>query len=197
MEKYASNLIKESRPPYWRTVKFTSSLVQVHVGTLIGSRDILEQMGYTHDIADGVAFPGDVPEPNVTKLKDLAPDLFFARYEIDTLLINKHPFYEMDPPVPQEEVELPRLLRASFPPSRPRRFPTGASRPPHPVTATTGLPVNPNPRPSQLPPPSMGNPPSRFSPTPSPRRQGGKEPMDPSGGKVMSGFGTLRKNHSC
>ena len=186
MEKYASNLIKEARPPYWRTVKFTSSLVQVHVGRLIGSRDILAQMGYTQDIADGVAFPSNVPEPDVPRLKELAPDLFFARFEIDTLLVNKHPFYEMDPPVPQEEVELPRLFRASFPPSRPQRFPPAASRPPYPVTATTGSTVNPFTRPSQLPPPSTGNPPSRYSPTPSPRRQGGKEPMDPSGGKVTN-----------
>ncbi len=185
LEKYALNLIKDSRPPYWRTVKFTSSLVQVHVGRLIGSRDILAQMGYTQDIADGVAFPGNIPEPDVPRLKDLAPDLFFARYEIDTLLVNKHPFYEMDPPVPQEEVELPRLFRASFPPSRPLPFPSRTSRPPHPVTATREPPLNPSPRPSQLPPPSTGIPPSRSSPTPSPRRQGGKEPIDPSGGKVI------------
>lgn len=186
MEKYASNLIKESRPPYWRTVKFTSSLVQAHVGRLIGSRDILSQMGYTQDIADGVAFPGNVPEPNVTKLKDLAPDLFFARYEIDTLLVNKHPFYEMDPPVPQEEVELPRLFRANYPPSRPQPFPPRASRPPHPVATTTGPPVNLFPRPSQPPLTGTGDPPLRFSPRPSPRRQGGKEPIDPSGGKVTT-----------
>lgn len=166
LEKYAGNLIKESRPPYWRTVKFTSSLVQAHVGRLIGSRDILSQMGYTQDIADGVAFPGNVPEPNVTKLKDLAPDLFFARYEIDTLLVNEHPFYEMDPPVPREEVDLPRLFRPNYTPSRPQPFPHRASRPPHPVAATTTGPGD-----------------GMFSPRPSPRRQGGKEPIDPSGGQ--------------
>ena len=176
MEKYASNLIKESRPPYWRTVKFTSSLVQAHIGRLIGRRDILSQMGYTQDIADGVAFPGNVPEPNVTKLKDLAPDLFFARYEIDTLLVNEHPFYEMDPPVPQEEVDLPRLFRPNYTPSRPQPFPHRASRPPHPVAATTGL--------NQ--PPPTGPSDGRFSPRPLPRRQGGKEPIDPSGGQVTS-----------
>lgn len=176
MEKYATNLIKESRPPYWRTVKFTSSLVQAHVGRLIGSRDILSQMGYTQDIADGVAFPGNVLEPNVTKLKDLAPDLFFARYEIDMLIVNKHPFYEMDPPVPQEEVELPRLFRPNYTPSRPQPFPQRTSRPPHPVAATTGL--------NQPPPTGPGD--ARFSPRPSPRRQGGKEPIDPSGGQVTT-----------
>lgn len=199
MEKYASNLIKEGRPPYWRTVKFTSSLVQVHVGRLIGSRDILSQMGYTQDISDGVAFPGNVREPDVTRLKDLAPDLFFARYEIDTLLVNKHPFYEMEPPVPLEEVELPRLFRVTFPPSRPQPFPPRTSRSPHPVTVATGQPMNPLSRPTvttgqpmnPLPRPSLpssptrtGYQPSRSSPTPSPRRPGGKEPIDPSGGKV-------------
>lgn len=176
MEKYASNLIKDHRPPYWRTVKFTSSLVQAHVGGLIGSRDILSQMGYTQDIADGVAFSVNVPEPNITKVKDLAPDLFFARYEIDMLLANKHPFYEMDPPIPREEVDVPRLFRPNYPPSKPQPFPPRASRPPHPVTVTTAL--------SQPSPTGPGDP--RFSPRPSPRRQGGKEPINPSGEEVTT-----------
>ena len=176
MEKYASNLIKENRPPYWRNVKFTSSLVQLHVGRLIGSRDILSQMGYTQDIADGVAFPGRVAAPDVTRVTDLAADLFFARFEIDTLLVNKHPFYEMYPPVPLEEVELPRLFQATFPPSLPQPFPPRTSRPAYPITATTESAVNPVARPSQPPPASAGYPSSRLPPTPSPRRQGRREP---------------------
>ena len=125
--------MKEARPPYWRTVKFTSSLVQIHVGSLIGSRDILSQMGYTQDIDDGVSFPLNVTEPDVQKLRELAPDLFFARYEIDALLVNSHPYYEIAPPVPESEVQLPTLLRTTFPPSRPRRFP--------PMTSSTPLSV--------------------------------------------------------
>ena len=161
-------MIKENRPPYWRNVKFTSSLVQLHVGRLIGSRDILSQMGYTQDISDGVAFPANVPEPNVVKLKDLATDLFFARFEIDTLLVNKHPFYEMDPPVPQEEVELPRLFQATFPRSYPQRFP--------PFLASTESSVS---RSSQPTPTSARNPTPRSPPTPSPRRPGGRSPTPP------------------
>lgn len=171
-------------------MKFTSSLVKAHVGRLIGSRDILSQMGYTQDIADGVAFPGNVPEPNVTKLKDLALDLFFARYEIEALLVNKHPFYEMDPPVPQDEMELARLLRSDHLSSRPQPFPQRESRPPHPVAATTGPTVDQFTRLSQPPLTGPGNP--RFLPRPSPRRQGGKEPIDPSGGQV-----TTKINLSC
>ena len=139
-------------------------------------------MGYTQDIADGVAFPGNVPEPNIIRLKDLAPDLFFARYEIDTLLVNRHPFYEIDPAVPQEEVELPRLFSPDYSPSRPQPFPHRASRPPHPVAATTAPTGDQFTRLSQ--PPGPGDP--RFSPRPSPRRQGEKEPIDPSGGQVTT-----------
>ncbi|XP_074616900.1 E3 ubiquitin-protein ligase RNF31-like isoform X2 [Acropora palmata] len=123
LEKYASNLIKESRPPYWRTVKFTSTLIQVHVAQLIGSRDILSQIGYTQDIADGVAFPASVTEPDVNRLKNLAPDLFFARYEIDALISDTHPFYELKPKIPQGEIQSPVLMRRDVPPSRPQRFP--------------------------------------------------------------------------
>ena len=166
-------MIKENRPPYWRNVKFTSSLVQLHVGRLIGSRDILSQMGYTQDISDGVAFPANVPEPNVVKLKDLATDLFFARFEIDTLLVNKHPFYEMYPPVPQEEVELPRLFQATFPRSYPQRFPP---RSPLSTPASTESSVS---RPSQPTPTSARNPTPRSPPTPSPRRPGGRSPIPP------------------
>lgn len=173
LEKYASNLIKENRPPYWRNVKFTSSLVQLHVGRLIGSRDILSQMGYTQDIHDGVAFPSNVPEPDVARVKDLATDLFFARYEIDTLLVNKHPFYEMDPPVPQEEVELPRLFQATFERSLPQRFPPRVSRPSLPTSVSTESGVS---RPSQPPPTSARN---QYPPTPSPRRPGGRSPIPP------------------
>ena len=122
--------MKEARPPYWRTVKFTSSLVQIHVGSLIGSRDILSQMGYTEDIDDGVSFPLNVTEPDVQKLRELAPDLFFARYEIDALLVNSHPYYEITPPVPESEVQLPTLLRTTFSPSKPQRFPPRTSSTP-------------------------------------------------------------------
>ena len=193
MEKYASNLIKEARPPYWRTVKFTSALVQVHVGSLIGSRDILSQMGYTEDLDDGVSFPANVPEPDVQRLRDLAPDLFFARYEIDAMLTNNHPFYEIEPPVPESEVQLPALLRTTFQPSRPQRFPSRTSAP-LPTVVTTGTPVTSPivvstgattaPISSNVLSPSRNpeNQPARRSPSPTPaaRRQGGSA----SAGKV-------------
>lgn len=183
MEKYASNLIKESRPPYWRTVKFTSSLVQVHVGRLIGSRDILSQMGYTQDIQGGVAFPPNVDEPDVNRLRNLAPDLFLARYEIDALLVGTHPFYELDPPISRDKVQIPVLLRASHPPSRPQPFPPRVSaraqeRQPQ---SDTGRPVVPALRNT-----STGNQPSRSpsSPMPAARRQGNRDPGSPPDGKV-------------
>ena len=104
-------------------MKFTSSLIQVHVAELIGSRDILSQIGYTQDIADGVAFPASVTEPDVKKLKNLAPDLFFARYQIDVLIGDIHPFYELEPKIPQGEIQPPLLMQRDVPPSRPQRFP--------------------------------------------------------------------------
>lgn len=181
MEKYASNLMKEARPPYWRTVKFTSSLVQIHVGSLIGSRDILSQMGYTQDIDDGVSFPLNVTEPDVQKLRGLAPDLFFARYEIDALLVNSHPYYEIAPPVPESEVQLPTLLRTTFPPSRPRRFPPRTSSTPlsvpqqaTAVTAGSTTTVVTSPARTVLP-YIQGNQPQQRTPSPIPaaRRQRG------------------------
>lgn len=147
-------------------------------------------MGYTQDIDDGVAFPSNVPEPDVIRLRDLAPDLFFARYEIDALLVNNHPFYEMDPPVPQDEVQLPVLMRASFPPSRPQPFPSRASAPlsglPHPVVVTTGTPTSPLSGNVLASPRNTDNQPSQppSSATPAARRQGGKQPINPTGGKV-------------
>ena len=181
MEKYASNLMKEARPPYWRSVKFTSSLVQIHVGSLIGSRDILSQMGYTQDIDDGVSFPPNVTEPEVQKLRELAPDLFFARYEIDALLVNSHPFYKIEPLVPESEVQLPTLLRTTFPPSRPRRFPPRTSSTPSSgpqqataVTAGSTTTVVTSPVRTFLP-CIQGNQPQQRTPSPIPaaRRQGG------------------------
>ena len=139
-------------------------------------------MGYTQDIADGVAFPPNVTEPDVNRLRNLAPDLFFARYEIDALLVNNHPFYEMVPPVPQDEVQLPVLLRVNFPPSKPQRFPERVSNPSsraaQPVVVTTGagntLASPEDEQPSR--------PPS--SPTPAARRKGGREPISLPEGQV-------------
>ena len=181
MEKYASNLIKESRPPYWRTVKFTSSLIQVHVGRLIGSRDILSQIGYTQDIDDGVSFPSSVIEPDVERLKKLAPDLFIARYEIDALLVNNHPYYELDPMIPQDEVQLPVLMRVDFPPSTPLRFPpretSALLRSPQAVVAAS--------RSSTVQPFTSPTERRNQSPIPAARRHRGREPLSPPEGKVQ------------
>lgn len=179
LEKYASNLIKESRPPYWRTVKFTSSLIQVHVGRLIGSRDILSQIGYTQDIDDGVSFPSSVIEPDVERLKKLAPDLFIARYEIDALLVNNHPYYELDPMIPQDEVQLPVLMRVDFPPSTPLRFPpretSALLRSPQAVVAAS--------RSSTVQPFTSPTERRNQSPIPAARRHRGREPLSPPEGK--------------
>ena len=183
--------------------------MQVHVGRVIGSRDMLKQMGYTHDIVDGVAFPPDVTEPDVNRLKDLAADLFFARYEIDALLVNRHPFYEIVPPIPQEEVELPQLFTADFQFMRPQPFPslTSASLAPlsphqtviSPSTVSslsagrlpvTSSPSNPTSSPStplaKSPSQTQGRCQSSASACfpPQPTRRQDKEPMDPAEGKV-------------
>ena len=112
------------RPPYWRSVKFTSNLIQIHIRNMEGSLDILQQMGYTLQTAEGLSFPDDVLEPDIEKIKKLAPDLFLARFDIDALVVNKHPHYEVDPPIPREETELPILFSNRPPPvSRPAQAP--------------------------------------------------------------------------
>ena len=189
MEKYASNLIKENRPPYWRTVKFTSSLIQVHVAQLIGSRDILSQIGYTEDIADGVAFPASVTEPNVNRLKSLAPDLFFARYEIDALIGDIHPFYELKPKIPQGEIQPPLLMRRDVPPSRPQRFPPRqqSASPTLPQAAVVTAPRMPAMQTSALPTDRS------QSPIPAVRRNRGRDPLSSSTDKVFCPTATVHR----
>ena len=81
-------------------------------------------MGYTLQTAEGLSFPDDVLEPDIEKIKKLAPDLFLARFDIDALVVNKHPHYEVDPPIPREETELPILFSNRPPPvSRPAQAP--------------------------------------------------------------------------
>lgn len=187
MEKYASNLIKESRPPYWRTVKFTSTLIQVHVAQLIGSRDILSQIGYTQDIADGVAFPASVTEPDVNRLKNLAPDLFFARYEIDALIGDAHPFYELKPKIPQGEIQSPALMRRDVPPSRPQRFPP-SQQSALPQAAVVTFPRVPAMLTSTFPTARRSQ-----SPIPAVRRNRGTDPLSSSAEKVSRYTVTVHK----
>ena len=72
--------------------------MRTHVSGLAGSRDILFQMGYTENIQDGVSFPEDVKEPNVEMLKDMAADLFLARYEIEALMAQTHLYLHLVSP---------------------------------------------------------------------------------------------------
>ena len=92
LEKYASNLIKPNRPAVWRTVKFTSSLVKTYLENVQGSHDILKQMGYTKPVTDGLSFPDDVTVPDVERIKVLAGELFLAKYEVDELIHDRHPY---------------------------------------------------------------------------------------------------------
>ena len=77
---------------------------------MLGSRGILHQMGYTENIQDGVSFPESVREPDVVKLKEMAPDLFLARYEIDALIVNQHPYFQLIPPIPPQDTAYSRSM---------------------------------------------------------------------------------------
>ncbi|XP_031570397.1 E3 ubiquitin-protein ligase RNF31-like [Actinia tenebrosa] len=92
-EKYASNLIKDVRPQFWRTVKFTSSLWKTYLENINGSVEILMKMGYTKRLKDGLSFPDDINEPDIVRVKEIAADLYLAKIETDDLIQNRHPYY--------------------------------------------------------------------------------------------------------
>jgi len=90
-------MIKPNRPVFWRTVKFTSSLVKTYLENVTGSYDVLIQMGYTKKVPDGLSFPEDILHPDTGKVKILAADLFLAKYEVDELVHDRHPYLEILP----------------------------------------------------------------------------------------------------
>ena len=47
LEKYAMNLLREEKPPQWKEIKFSTSIIHEMVFPVNGALDVLKQMGYT------------------------------------------------------------------------------------------------------------------------------------------------------
>ena len=41
------NLLREEKPPQWKEIKFSTSIIHNMVFPVIGAVDVLKQMGYT------------------------------------------------------------------------------------------------------------------------------------------------------
>ena len=91
-------------------MKFTSNPLQAQLLSVDGSLDILKEMGYTFEKHDSLSFPDNVLEPDVEKLRKLAADLFLAKFDVDCLYMNKHPHFEVYPPIPSTETDLSVLM---------------------------------------------------------------------------------------
>ena len=61
---------------------------------LVGSRDILQMMGYQELTEEGLEFRSNVTEPNRSTISSLASDLVLARIEIDAAHSGTHPHPE-------------------------------------------------------------------------------------------------------
>lgn len=90
-------MIKDVRPQFWRTVKFTSSLWKTYLENISGSIDILKKLGYTKQLKDGLSFPDDISEPDVERVKQIAADLYLAKVETDDMIQNRHPYLIIEP----------------------------------------------------------------------------------------------------
>ncbi|XP_071958434.1 uncharacterized protein [Antedon mediterranea] len=93
LEKYGRNLLKPtaSRPPKWKIIFFSNGVYKTKVGVVEGSKTILNLLGYTLSIADGLSFPNEVNHPDEDRVLKIVTDLMIAKVEIEKYLNKVHP----------------------------------------------------------------------------------------------------------
>ncbi|XP_050395637.1 E3 ubiquitin-protein ligase RNF31 isoform X3 [Patella vulgata] len=115
LEKYCRHLLKPVafRAEMWRSVKYSNPIYEDRVEPLKGSTDIMELMGYTVKVEDGVYFP-EGKEPDVDIIYNLLTDIIMARQEMELYLIGAHPQpAHIDQYLPQSTIMRIRILQQS------------------------------------------------------------------------------------
>ncbi|XP_048866204.1 LOW QUALITY PROTEIN: E3 ubiquitin-protein ligase RNF31 [Brienomyrus brachyistius] len=107
LEKYGCNLTCPTRPKYWRSVKHNNPVFKATVDAISGGRAVLCLYGYTNQQPDGLSFPDDVIEPDITKVAAITVEVMTLRMELDMLIKDSHPhpefFERVIPSLRQEE----------------------------------------------------------------------------------------------
>ncbi|XP_059156030.1 E3 ubiquitin-protein ligase lubel-like isoform X2 [Physella acuta] len=107
--KYAKHLIKDpdKRREQWRVIPFNNTYYQKKIKPLKGCEKILEQMGYTQRVENGLSFPLG-HEPDRTLVVSIIADLMILKQEIREYILDKHPhphlIKEMLPQQTQDEL---------------------------------------------------------------------------------------------
>ncbi|XP_078490746.1 E3 ubiquitin-protein ligase RNF31 [Ciona intestinalis] len=91
LEKYGKNLIKDEKPPQWRVVRFSNQIFHSKVDTIQGARDILNLMGYTTPVRDGLSFPNHVIEPDINNVVMVTSDIILLKFELLLIDNAQHP----------------------------------------------------------------------------------------------------------
>ncbi|XP_006010093.1 E3 ubiquitin-protein ligase RNF31 [Latimeria chalumnae] len=112
LEKYGCNLLNPFKPKYWRSVKFNNPVFKSTVDAIMGGRNVLQLYGYSEEQTDGLAFPEDVAEPDISRVASVTVDVMLLRMELDQLLKGTHVHPEIFYPVIPREVLHPASVQA-------------------------------------------------------------------------------------
>nr|XP_006817413.1 PREDICTED: uncharacterized protein LOC100375820 [Saccoglossus kowalevskii] len=91
LEKYGINLLKVNKPNVWRSVRFSNVIFRTKVDIVEGARNVLQLLGYTEDVDDGLTYPDEVENPNIAEVVKVTADLIIAKHEIEAIQKNCHP----------------------------------------------------------------------------------------------------------
>ncbi|KAM6977700.1 E3 ubiquitin-protein ligase RNF31-like, partial [Aplochiton taeniatus] len=95
LEKYGCNLTNSNRPRYWRSVKHNNPVFRATVDAIQGGRAVLHHYGYVNQQPDGLSFPENVIEPDVSKVAAVTVEVMILRSEVDMLIKGTHPHLEV------------------------------------------------------------------------------------------------------
>uniref|UniRef100_H2ZW95 RanBP-type and C3HC4-type zinc finger-containing protein 1 n=1 Tax=Latimeria chalumnae TaxID=7897 RepID=H2ZW95_LATCH len=130
LEKYGCNLLNPFKPKYWRSVKFNNPVFKSTVDAIMGGRNVLQLYGYSEEQTDGLAFPEDVAEPDISRVASVTVDVMLLRMELDQLLKGTHVHPEIFYPVIPREVLHPASVQlASLPPVQSMMSPVSVTTP--------------------------------------------------------------------
>ncbi len=83
--KYINNLLKQKRPPVWRTIKTNIPWFENRVECIKGAREVLKIAGYSEERQDSLEFPERVTEPDKPKLYVLTAELHMAKVHLNMM----------------------------------------------------------------------------------------------------------------
>ncbi|XP_065192911.1 transcription factor 20-like isoform X2 [Sycon ciliatum] len=82
LERYAFNLLRETRPDGWRTIRCSNTVYKTRILPMVGAQVFLNILGYTQVTEQELSFPPDTI-PNRAVVVELAADMILAYAEIE------------------------------------------------------------------------------------------------------------------